>query len=69
VFSRTYSKGDFTDVVVVGLDLPVGEKVIHVNEIFKNGTMLRDAYSNQSVMVKNGQVEIVSDTTIVLLEL
>jgi alpha-amylase len=69
VFSRTYSKVDFKDVVVVGLDLPVGKKVIIVNEVFENGMMLRDAYSNQSVMVKNGQVEIVSDTTIVLLEL
>lgn len=68
VFSRTYSKVDFKDVVVVGLDLPVGKKVIIVNEVFENGIMLRDAYSNQSVMVKNGKVEIVSDNKIVLLE-
>jgi alpha-amylase len=69
VFSRTYSKVDFKDVVVVGLDLPVGKKVIIVNEFFENGIMLRDAYSNQSVMVKNGKVEIVSDNKIVLLEM
>lgn len=69
VFSRTYSKGDFTDVVVVGLDLPVGKKVITVNDVFENGMMLRDAYSNQSVEVKNGKVEINSDATLVLLEL
>lgn len=68
VFSRTYSKVDFKDVVVVGLDLPVGKKIIIVNEVFENGIMLRDAYSNQSVMVKNGKVEIVSDNKIVLLE-
>lgn len=69
VFSRTYSKGGFTDVVIVGLDLPVGKKVITVNDVFENGMMLRDAYSNQSVEVKDGKVEINSDATLVLLEL
>ena len=69
VFSRTYSKGGFTDMVVVGLYLPVGKKIITVNEVFENGMTLRDAYSNKSVEVKDGKVEIDSDATIVLLEL
>jgi alpha-amylase len=69
VFSRTYSKGGYTDVVVIGLDLPKGNKIINVDEIFENGTMLVDAYSNQRVEVKNSNVELDSDATIVLLEL
>ena len=62
-------KVDFKDVVVVGLDLPVGKKEIEIGNLLKNGTKLCDAYSNQEVEVKNGKVEIDSYATIVLLEL
>lgn len=68
VFSRTYSKVDFKDVVVVGLDLPVGKKVIIVNEVFENGTILHDAYSNQNAEVIDGKVKVDSQFNIVLLE-
>jgi len=68
VFQRTYSKGDFTDSVVVGLDLDKGEKQLNVGEEFKEGTVLVDAYSNTEVVVKNGMVILNTPFSIVLLE-
>jgi len=56
------------DVVVVGLDLEVGEKLIGVGDAFTEGTMLRDAYSGMTSEVKNGSVIIDSEFDIVLLE-
>ena len=68
VFSRTYSKGSFSDMVVIGVDLPKGKKEIKVAKLFNNRTMLYDAYSNQDVEVKDGKVIIDSEFDIVLLE-
>lgn len=68
VFQRTFSKGDYSDKVVVGLDLPKGKKTISVGTIFKNGTELRDAYSKQTVKVIDGTVTLSSEFDIVLLE-
>lgn len=68
VFSRSFTKGDFNEVVVIGLDLPKGEKIIDVGKVFTDGTNLRDAYSNQEVVVQDGKVAITSEATIVLLE-
>lgn len=68
VFYRSFSKGDFKDLVVVGLDLKAGSKTLKVSSVFEDGTQLHDAYSNQDVTVKNGSITIVSDFGIVLLE-
>ena len=68
VFSRVYTKGDFTDTVVIGLDLPKGKKEIKVSSVFKEGMELHEAYSNTSVKVENGKVIMNSNYTIVLLE-
>ncbi|NDP22748.1 MAG: alpha-amylase, partial [Paludibacter sp.] len=67
-FSRTYSKGAYKDQVIVGLDLPIGRKVLEVSAVFADGTRVRDAYSNQVVEVKKGQIKIKTDYDIVLLE-
>ena len=67
-FSRTYSKGAYKDQVFVGLDLPIGRKVIEVSTVFPDGTRLRDAYSGKIVEVKKGRIKIKSDFDIVLLE-
>lgn len=69
VFSREYSKDNFNDKVIIGLDLPKGVKEINVGKVYQNGTILRDAYSNQKAEVLNGQVTINSAYNIVLLEL
>jgi alpha-amylase len=68
IFSRTFIKDNFTDKVVVGLDLPKGLKEISVGTIFENGTKLKDAYSGKKVVVSNGKVNIDSEFDIVLLE-
>ncbi|MDO7171726.1 alpha-amylase family glycosyl hydrolase [Mariniflexile sp. AS56] len=67
-FSRIYSNKNYTDAVVVGLDLPKGEKILDVSKVFKDHDKVHDAYSNQTVLVKKGQVVINSNETIVLLE-
>ncbi len=68
VFSRTFTKDNFTDQVVVGLDLPKGPKEISVGSIFKDGTKLKDGYSGKKVVVSNGKINIDTEFDIVLLE-
>jgi alpha-amylase len=68
IFSREYSKGNFIDKVVVGLDLPIGNKTIFVGTIFENETKVKDAYSGKTSEVINGKVSIDSEFGIILLE-
>lgn len=67
VFSRSFAKGDYQDQVVVGLDLPKGEKELKVN--FPEGSKVRDAYSGLTTKVKNGKVKLNTDFDLVLLEI
>jgi alpha-amylase len=69
LFYRSYYKNEYSDIVVIGLDLPVGSKTLDVSKIFKDGDNLHDAYSNQDVSVRDGKVILNSDFNIVLLEL
>ncbi|WGH75968.1 alpha-amylase family glycosyl hydrolase [Tenacibaculum tangerinum] len=68
IFKREYSKENYQDKVIVGLDLPVGNKTIQVAETFNNSEELYDAYSNQKIKVIDGNVSFSSPFTIVLLE-
>ncbi|CAH0334580.1 Periplasmic alpha-amylase [Flavobacterium sp. CECT 9288] len=68
-FSRTFSQGDYTDKVVVGLDLKSGTKELSVGTIFADGTKVKDAYSGKESVVTNGKVTINTEFDIVLLEL
>ena len=68
VFSRTFTKGKYSDKVVVGLDLEKGQKSIPVGTIFPNGTKVKDAYSGTTTVVTKGKVTINSNFGIVLLE-
>lgn len=68
VFGRTFIKGKYSDKVVVGLDLPVGEKSIPVGNIFPNGCKVKDAYSGKTATVTKGKVNLNTDLGIVLLE-
>jgi len=69
LFYRSFYKEKYQDVVVVGLDLPIGLKTLDVSKVFKDGDVVHDAYSNQDIFVKNGTVLIDSDDDIVLLEI
>ncbi len=68
VFSRGYANGTYLDRVVIGLDLPRGRKELKVSSVFKEGTILRDAYSGQETTVLNGKAQVDSPFDIVLLE-
>ena len=68
VFSRTYSKGKYTDQVVIGLELNRGKKEIPVGTIFKNGSKVKDTYSEKTAVVSKGKVIFDSDFDIVLIE-
>jgi len=69
VFSRSYSKENYSDQVVIGLDLAKGKKTISTGTIFQNGTKVKDAYSGKETVVANGKVTIDSEFDLVLLEL
>ena len=56
------------DKVVIGLELATGEKVITVAPFFENNETLRDAYTQQVLLVKDGKVTLNSPVNIVLLE-
>ncbi|WP_442844705.1 alpha-amylase family glycosyl hydrolase [Leeuwenhoekiella sp. H156] len=68
VFSRTFKKDELEDTVIIGLDLPKGEKSIPVAKLFAEGSTLKDTYSNTEVNVQNGMVKLNTPETIVLLE-
>lgn len=67
-FYRSYQNKDYKDLVVIGLEVPKGNKTIDVSKLFKDGTTLNDAYSNQTAIVKNGKITITSAYSVVLLE-
>ena len=67
-FSRSFTKGTYTDKVVVGLELTKGNKSISVGNNFANGEKVRDAYSGKTAVVADGKVTIDTDFEILLLE-
>jgi len=67
-FQRTFLKGDYSDNVVVGLDLAKGTKEINVSSVFNDGSLLVDAYSGNEVVVNKGVVKLDTPYDIVLLE-
>lgn len=68
IFSRTLKTNKFEDQVVIGLDLPIGEKIVQIGSIFKDDTILIDRYSGMEITVKKGVVSLDSEQNIVLLE-
>lgn len=68
VFSRTFTKGNYTDTIVIGLDLPIGLKEITVGTIFKEGAKVKDAYSGKSTVVKNGRIKLDTSFSVLLIE-
>tara|TARA_R110001606_G_scaffold177395_2_gene323883 strand:- start:1409 stop:3058 length:1650 start_codon:yes stop_codon:yes gene_type:complete len=64
VFSRVRSD----DKIIVGINLSKGNKELSVSSVFENGQKLYDFYSNQTMEVKDGKVNVNSEFDIVLLE-
>ncbi|HOZ74065.1 MAG TPA: alpha-amylase family glycosyl hydrolase [Flavobacterium sp.] len=69
VCERSYTRGNYSDRVVIGLDLAKGAKQISVGTAFKNGTAVRDTYSGKTAIVANGKVNLDTEFDIVLLEI
>ncbi|MBF4514954.1 alpha-amylase [Flavobacterium sp. ANB] len=69
IFSRSYTNGNYSDEVIVGLDLGIGIKELLVDSIFKDGTKLIDAFSGKETEVENGKAVIDSEFGLVLLEI
>jgi alpha-amylase len=67
VFERSYSKNGFSDHVVIGLNLPSGEKSIAIGDQFKDGEVLIDQYSGQKARVHSGQIRINTPFDVVLM--
>ena len=68
LFTRSFEKGDFKDVVMVGLNYPEGEKTIDVSGVFSNGAKIRDAYSGVLSEVINDEISIKSSDSVLILE-
>lgn len=68
VFSRSYKTEGYDDMVIIGLDLSKGSKTLNLGNTVEDGTTLRDAYSNQEVVVEKGAIHLDSEFDIVLLE-
>jgi len=67
-FSRSFSTEGYNDTVVIGINVPKGEKSIDVSKSFKDGQQVYDSYSDISAEVVDGKVLIDSDFPFVLLE-
>ena len=67
-FSRILTKGNFTDKVIIGLDIKEKLKEVNVAGVFAEGDQLRDFYSAATMPVINGKVSFSSNSNIVLLE-
>jgi alpha-amylase len=67
IFERSYTKGNYTNKVVVGLDLAKGMKTLDVSSTFSDGDKLYDYYGESAVSVNKGKVSIDSPYDIVLL--
>ncbi|MFT5749815.1 MAG: alpha-amylase, partial [Ancylomarina sp.] len=67
VFSRSFAQDNYSDYVLVALDLAKGENEIPVSG-FEEGTRLRDAYSGQIAKVKDSKITLEISSPIVLLE-
>ncbi|OKY27357.1 alpha-amylase family glycosyl hydrolase [Thalassotalea sp. PP2-459] len=67
IFSRKYIAKVKSDNVLVGIDLNKGRKTLSTYHTFKNGTVLKDYYSDTLVTVKDNKVKLNTNFSIVLL--
>ena len=66
LFTRSFKNGEYTDMVLVGLDLEPGMNTLPVKNLFGYGTVLMDYYSGQELKVADGKLEIDTPSGIVL---
>jgi alpha-amylase len=67
IFSRVYETEEYSDRVVVGMQMEPGKKIIELNGVFGEGIVLRDYYSGVKVTVKKDKAIVDSPFETVLL--
>ncbi len=67
-FGRSYSKNEYSDKVIVALTAPDSEFTIDVSNYFENGTEVRDAYNGKKYMIVDGNINVESQSGIILIE-
>lgn len=68
VFSRILDAGALRDRVVIGLDFPAGPRMVPVAPVWRDGTVLREAYLGTTVTVRDGMALLPSGEGPLLLE-
>ncbi|MEM8565600.1 MAG: alpha-amylase family glycosyl hydrolase [Bacteroidota bacterium] len=66
-FQRTYSGQGHEDKVVVAMDYDGTELTVSVEDVFQDGTQLKEYYTGQNLTVENGTVSISNAGAVVLL--
>jgi alpha-amylase len=67
-FKRTFEKNGVVDRVVIALGLPVDKPTaVPVTGVFLDGQTVRDGYSGQTAVVKNGKVQFDARYPVVLI--
>jgi len=67
-FKRTYDKHGVRDRVVVALGLPLDRATaVSVQGVFSDGQTVRDFYSSQTAIVKDGKVQFAARNAVVLI--
>ncbi len=66
-FKRKLILDNYSDQVIVGLDLKSGEKEVDVSGVFKDGDLVKDYYSGTEASVRKGMVKIDTEFDILLL--
>ncbi|PRP66186.1 alpha-amylase family glycosyl hydrolase [Nonlabens agnitus] len=68
VTARLYEKKDYKDDVIIGVGLPDGNTTVDVSKVFKDQKQLHNAYTDQTLEIKNGRIEVMAQNGVVLLE-
>ncbi|TNJ45203.1 alpha-amylase [Tamlana fucoidanivorans] len=68
IFSRQFSKDNYNDLVLIGLGMAKGEKEVNISDVFKQGDVLRDAYSGVEVTVDDDKIRLNTPFNLILLE-
>ncbi len=69
IFERSYRKDDYENKVLVGMGKSIGTSSLNVLSTFAEGTVLRDAYSGKTAIVKKGLVSFDVEEDILLIEI
>ena len=64
-FYRKYQGKDFSDEVIISINNSEG--AIDVSQFFKDGTTVKDAYTEEETVVANGHVNIKNPEKVILL--